>query len=147
MFVIPDWTSDGLLPVGLHVADWPEIQARFGSNARRRVLLGGFREASMALAAAGCTRLWLDGSYITDKELPGDYDLCWDWLGVDQTKLDPVLLDFTPAGRAAIEAKYLGDVLINVVETASGLVFADFFQVSRDGKAKGIVQFDPREAS
>ena len=145
--MIPEWTGDGLLPIGVHVADWSAIKARFGTNSRRRVLLGGFRDASMALAGAGCTRLWLDGSFITDKELPGDYDLCWDWRGVDPSKLDPVLLDFTPSGRTAIQAKYLGDVLINGVERSSGLIFADFFQVSRDGKAKGIVQFDPREAS
>src|SRR5436305_161606 len=82
--VIPDWTADGLLPVGVHVADWPELQARYGTNSRRRVLLSGFRDVSMALAVAGCTRLWLDGSFITDKDTPGDYDLCWDWQGVDR---------------------------------------------------------------
>jgi hypothetical protein len=131
----------------VHAADWPELQARYGTNSRRRTLLGGFRDASMALAAAGCTRLWLDGSFITDIDVPGDYDVCWDWLGVDQTKLDPILLDYSAAGRLAIKAKYLGDILINIVEQSSGMVFAEFFQRTRDGNDKGIIEFDPREAT
>jgi hypothetical protein len=73
--------------------------------------------------------------------------MCWDWAGVDQPKLDPILLDYSPAGRAAIKAKYLGDVLINGIERSSGLLFRDFFQLSRDGKDKGIVEFDPKGAT
>jgi hypothetical protein len=144
--MVPDWTEAGLLPVGVHVADWAEVQSRFGNNSRRRVLLGGLREASIALAAAGCTGVWLDGSFVSSQDIPGDYDACWDWHGVDHSKLDPILLDYSVAGRALIKAKYLGDVLINTVERSSGLVFAEFFQLTRDGKDKGIVAFDPRWA-
>jgi hypothetical protein len=145
--MIPPWTPDGLLPAGVHLADWPELKARFGTNSRRRVLLEGFQGASVELAGAGCNRLWLDGSFVTDLDIPGDYDLCWDWRGVDPAKLDPVLLDYSAPGRAAIRAKYLGDIFVNGIERSSGLTFADFFQRSRDGKDKGIVEFDPRRAT
>lgn len=145
--MIPEWTPAGLLPVGVHEARWAEIDERYATNSRRARLLRGLAEASAALAAAGCTRVWLDGSFVTSTEIPGDYDACWDWRGVDPALLDPVLLDYSPSGRAAIKAKYLGDVLINAVEGSSGLLFVEFFQVDRDGTPKGLVAFDPREAS
>jgi hypothetical protein len=144
--MIPEWTEDGLLPIGVHDATWDELCKRYGTNSRRQTLLAGLADASVALAGAGCTRIWLDGSFVTTTDIPGDYDACWDWQGVDQQALDPVLLNYSPSGRATIKAKYLGDVLINVVEGSSGLAFVDFFQISRDGKPKGIVAFDPKEA-
>jgi hypothetical protein len=143
--VLPDFTPAGVLPVGVHKADWDELVGRFGTNERRRVLVGGLRTACMTLAAAGCSQLWVDGSFVTDKERPGDYDACWDWFGVDPQKLDPVLTDYSPAGRAAIRAKYLGDVLIAGIELGSGLSFVEFFQRTRDGGVKGIVLINPME--
>lgn len=129
----------------MHKADWDDLVRTFGTNERRRVLLGGLSAACSALAAAGCTQLWVDGSFVTDKDRPGDYDACWDWVGVDDRLLDPVLIDFSPAGRAAIKAKYLGDVLIAGIELGSGLPFVEFFQRTRDGGTKGIVLLNPME--
>ncbi|TDX04022.1 hypothetical protein EV647_2279 [Kribbella sp. VKM Ac-2566] len=109
------------------------------------MLLGGLSFACAALSAAGCAQLWVDGSFVTDKEQPGDYDACWDPVGVDDKLLDPVLIDYSRAGRAAIKAKYLGDVLIAGVEGRSGLPFVEFFQRTRDGGTKGIVLINPVE--
>ena len=67
-----------------------------------RVLVLGLRDVAAALASAGCSARWLDGSFVTDIESPSDYDACWDWQGVDRGLLDPLLLDYSPAGRAAI---------------------------------------------
>jgi hypothetical protein len=142
--VLPGLTTEGLLPRGIHGATWQELTDAFGVDMRRRVLLTGLREACWALAAAGCTAVWVDGSFVTDRDRPGDYDACWDWHGVDVARLDPILLDYSNAGRAAIKGKYLGDVLIAGIESGSGLTFVDFFQRTRDGRAKGIVLLDPR---
>lgn len=145
--MLPELSEDGILPQGIHPADWDDLTQRFGTNERRRVLLSGLRATCLALAAAGCSRIWVDGSFVTDKERPGDYDACWGWEDVDETLLDPVLIDYSPAGRAAIKAKYLGDVLIAGVEGRSGLTFVEFFQQHREGGSKGIVLLDPREVS
>lgn len=109
------------------------------------MLLLGLRDVAAVLANAGCSALWLDGSVVTDVESPGDYDACWDWHGVDPGLLDPVLLDYSPVGRAVIKAKYLSDVLIAGVELGSGLPFVEFFQRTRDGQRKGIVLLNPKE--
>lgn len=142
--MLPPLSIEGLLPPGIHAAEWPDLAARFGYNSRRRVLLSGFRDLCISLSSAGCPMVWLDGSFVTDKELPGDYDACWDTQGVDRDKLDPVLLDFTRTGRQVMQAKYFGDIFPAGTEGSSGLTFVDFFQQTRDGKTKGIVSLDPR---
>jgi len=95
-------------------------------------------EAIELLAAAGCTRIWLNGSFVTAKDEPADFDACWDPDSVDLDALNPVFFDFV-SGRANQKARFGGELLPNVVESASGLAFADFFQNERDGGRKGIV--------
>ena len=83
----------------------------------------------------------LDGSFVTAKVLPGDYDGAWEPAGVDPARLDPVLLDFTNR-RAAMKAKYLGDLFPASFEAAPGMVYRDFFKTDRNGVEKGVVLVD-----
>lgn len=95
-------------------------------------------EAIDILAVAGCRRIWLNGSFVTAKEEPADFDGCWDLDRVDLDALDPVLLDLSEH-RAAQKGRFGGELFPNVVESASGLAFVEFFQNERDTARKGIV--------
>lgn len=143
--MIPDWTHEGLLPAGIHAAPWVEIESRFGWNAHRRSLMLGLRDGLTVLKGAGCKRLWLDGSFVTDKELPSDYDACWAPDNVQPGLLDPILLNMQATDRQAIKSRYLGDLLIAGVELGTGLTFVEFFQQTRDGTPKGIVLLNLQE--
>lgn len=136
--MVPPLNPDGSLPPGIHVATIIEIERAFGFNPHRQRLLAGLVRAIDALQVAGCQTVFLDGSFVTSKELPNDYDLCWDTAGVVGALLDPVLLD-----RRGQKVKYLGDILPNMTEAATGLLFVDFFQVNKlTGAPKGIVRID-----
>lgn len=76
---------------------------------RRRQLLDGLAEAVELLAAAGCTRVWLNGSFVTGKDEPADFDACWDPDGVDLDALDPIFFDLA-AGRAHQKARFGGEL-------------------------------------
>lgn len=102
------------------------------------MLLDGLAEALDLLSEAGCRRVWVNGSFVTAKQMPGDFDACWDPDGVDLDALDPVFLRFDD-GRAEQKFRFGGELLPNVVESDSGFVFAEFFQIERDGTRKGIV--------
>jgi hypothetical protein len=80
----------------------------------------------------------LNGSFVTAKDEPGDFDACWDTDGVDLDDLDPVLLDLSDH-RSAQKSRFGGELFPNVVETQSGLSFSEFFQNERDATRKGIV--------
>ena len=112
-------------------------------NPRRRRQFSGLTAALEQLARAGCRRAFLNGSFVTTKPNPGDYDACWDPTGVDHTALDPVLLTFTD-GRAAQKRKYLGELFPSTIPAnLAGTVFVEFFQVDRfTGQAKGILEID-----
>jgi len=130
------------LPPGIHLATWPELVERFGTNERRREILAGLLRALQALKAAGCPRAFIDGSFVTSKEVPGDFDGCWDDDGVDFDALDPVLLNFN-GHREAQKAKFEGELFIATTRADElGTRFLDFFQLDRDGRSKGIILID-----
>ena len=129
-----------VLPAGIHGADLPSIESRFASNEWRRDLFSGLVEASKRLAYAGCQRLYLNGSFVTGKPKPGDYDVCWDPHGVDPRLMDPVFGDFHNK-RAAQKAKYHGEFFPSSARADSvGRTFLEFFQLDRfSGEQKGII--------
>jgi hypothetical protein len=138
---IPDFDADGDLPPGVHEADWKEFEDRFGYTDHRRRLLNGLRRALASLRRAGCTRVYVDGSFITTKHTPADFDACWDEAGVDPDVLEPVLLMFDYS-RAAQKAVYGGEFFPWSAPADGRSPFREFFQTTRLGKRKGVVLID-----
>lgn len=129
-----------VLPPGIHDTTLVEVEARFATTPHRKWLFDGFARVAESLAIVGCRQIYLDGSFVTAKPHPGDYDGCWDHDGVDLNKLDPVLLDFTNK-RAAQKAKYLGEMFIAGMPNGTDGPFIDFFQVEKfSGQPKGILR-------
>jgi hypothetical protein len=101
----------------------------------------GLLAALQNLAAAGCQSVLLNGSFVSAKELPQDYDGVWDPKGVDPMRIDPTLLDFSNH-RAAMKLKYLGELFPATATAAPGVLFRDFFMKDRSGTPKGVVLID-----
>jgi hypothetical protein len=129
-----------LLPPGVYAATLSEIENVFAYNTLRRTMFSGLIDACASLAGAGCRMVLLDGSYVSSKALPGDYDACWEPDGVDFGKLDPVFAEFRN-GRASQKAKFKGEFFPSTLIAADiGRVFVEFFQVDRfTGNRKGIL--------
>lgn len=144
--MIPAFDEGGNLPPGVHEADWDEIAQRFGWTSRRRELLAGLKAALEPLREAGCRRIFVNGSFVTDKDEPGDIDVAWDPTDVDVARLldlDPVFGDFADR-RAAQKAKF-GCEFFPSSFTADlvGNTFLEFFQIDKEtGAQKGIVVLD-----
>ncbi|MCA1790671.1 MAG: hypothetical protein LC667_12670 [Thioalkalivibrio sp.] len=125
--------------MGTHDATLEEAWAALATNAHRRRLFAGFRKGCVELQRAGCTRIYLDGSFVTGKPLPGDFDACWLVDGVDLSNLDPALMDFTD-GRKKQKQRYLGEFFPATLLADGTRTFLDFFQVEKHtGLQKGIV--------
>lgn len=145
---IPPFEDSGNLPEGIHEASWEEIVDRYGTTDRRRELLEGLQQALESLRGAGCRRLYIDGSFVTAKDEPADFDACWEAAGVDPDLLDPVLLTF--ANRRAAQKERFGGELFPADWEADphGTRFLDYFQQdSVTGERKGIVALDLEELS
>lgn len=129
-----------VLPPGIHGATLTEIAAAYTYNPRRRQLFAGLVDAATHLHQVGCQTLLLDGSYVSDKPIPGDFDACWVPAGVNFALLDPVFDDFSN-GRAAQKGRFGGEFFPStLIEADSGAAFAEFFQIEWfTGKKKGIL--------
>jgi len=144
--MIPAFDTDGNLPPGVHLAAWDEFATRFGITPHRQRLLGGLESALVVLQAAGCRRVYVDGSFVSSKAVPNDYDAAWEPAGVDVARLlllEPVFGNFANQ-RSAQKAKFFGEFFPSS-STADlvGTTFFHFFQIDKQtGNAKGIVALD-----
>lgn len=77
---IPALDQKGLLPVGIHVCNWAEVEAAFCWNRHRSNLFNGLQTfirtewAPLSLPAD----LWINGSFTRTKDHPDDIDLVAD---------------------------------------------------------------------
>lgn len=147
--MIPSFDIDGLLPPGIHWATWNEIIERFGYTQHRKRLLSGLKNALIALKEVGCKFAYLDGSFVTFKLIPNDFDACWEADGVNLIELErkePILLQFSN-GRVAQKSKFMGELfLIENNNINNELTFLEFFQIDKEtGKRKGIVGINLEE--
>lgn len=142
--MIPEFDENGNLPPGVHFCEWEEFVDRFGYNDTRTRLINGLQMAIEQLQAAGCRTIYLNGSFVTIKPDPLDFDACYDRETVDVDYLRvyaPRLVNFYD--RAAQKAKYGGEIFPSDQPVGDyGENSFDFFQRDRDKNKKGIIAID-----
>lgn len=144
VFMIPDFIDINspwrVLPYGIHDATMNEVEERYAITEHRKLLFDGFQKGAEYLWRAGCRVIFLDGSFITEKEKPNDFDVCWDPTGVSPRQLNPVFFDFSNK-RAAQKKQFKGEFFPSTAKADSTSFFIDFFQIDKyTGTAKGIVR-------
>lgn len=140
-FIIVPGTLWPILPAGVFDATFDEVEIRYAINDKRRFLFEGLVRASDNLFKSGCQQIFLDGSYVTAKPEPEDFDALWDPRFVDPSKLDPLFLDFAQ-GTKNQKTKYFGEFFPSSIrEGGSNLSFYDFFQTEKyTGVRKGMIR-------
>jgi hypothetical protein len=137
---IPDLLRTGLLPEGVHECSLEEIRLRFTWNDHRISLYARFLDFFRAeLRPAFLDPVFLDGSFVTDKELPDDTDVVLDLTAAtDARKLQG--LRFLQHHQIRVKAQYAVHFWINLPGMND---FSEFFQYVgvKTARMKGI---DPR---
>jgi hypothetical protein len=141
--VIPSFINVGgpweILPPGIFMATINEIKDRYVISDHRKHLFMGFKKGVNELAKAGCKLIYLDGSFITAKPIPNDYDVCWDITGVNPNMLNPIFLDFSNK-RKEQRKHFSGEFFPSHFLADGRKVFLEYFQTDRDtGTRKGII--------
>ncbi len=141
--MIPEFDEHGNLPPGIHHATWTEIVTRYAISTHRRDLLDGLLDALRSLKTAGCSLAYLDGSFVTAKTNPDDFDACWETAGVVPNRLDSELKEFSN-DRAAHKARYGGEIFPAQWNAhPDGTTFLDYFQYDNvTERSKGIIAID-----
>lgn len=142
--MIPEFNKFGYLPPGIHFCEWEEFLERFGTNSRRNKMINGLELAMEQLKMAGCRTIYIDGSFITIKVTPGDFDACWDDEDVDMSYLQKnAKLLLTKYDRQSQKARYKGELYRSNEPVGDlGLNSLEFFQRDRMENKKGIIAID-----
>jgi hypothetical protein len=131
---------DLLLPPGIHIATLAEVAAAFATDGHRQWLFDGLLNAVGVLLGAGCSRIYLGGSFVTSKLVPSDYDGCWDPTGVRVAELDPVFINM-PASKPEQKRRFRGEFWQGRHDLPGFDAFPKFFQQdTRTGARKGLLQ-------
>ncbi len=144
--MIPDFEENGYLPLGVHFCEWEEVVERFGINQKRLRLIQVLRMAMEELKYSGCQTIYINGSFISSKENPGDFDMCWEESGININYLKtiaPTLYNFG-LRRTEQKNKYRGEIFpANYPANETGILYIDFFQFdTRTNIFKGIIAID-----
>ncbi len=140
---IPAFREDGWLPAGHHQASWDEVISRFGGDrdSRRSTLtaqLIELRDGFRRLGVVGC--LLLDGSYVSAKPIPGDFDvLLVGPCNIQAMKeMSPELSQLLDAERAE---KELGYSLFYIPSNSPALeLLSTLWNLTKDGIEKGVIE-------
>jgi hypothetical protein len=134
-------TSVKVLPPGIHPATMEEIGNRFGGNPIRDRLMNGLRQGLALLEKAGCRVAYVDGSLVTSRANPDDFDVAWDIYGVDHGALDPIfwLPLFLRPPRTAQKRRFGGEFVPAQASPDGKQTYVEFFQKRKEGGVKGIV--------
>ena len=137
---IPPFDDNGNLPPGIYQVQLHDIEERFTWTDKRQKLFQGLIQAAKNLESAGVLLLYIDGSFITNKDEPNDIDGCWVWNpGIDKDLLDDVFKDRKPPRQKMIE-RYGVDFLIHGYDLGSdGQPIEGWFQTDDDGNEKGML--------
>ena len=131
---IPAFNELGYLPPGVYETSWLEFMSRFAINPQRRRLATGLTAALRKLAVAGCRRVVIGGSFVTNKEHPNDFDGWYESFGLNLDILDSLFLEDVES-----QMEVLGGTLFSPPS------YEGFFQTDRAGRPKGVVVLDPQE--
>jgi hypothetical protein len=138
--MIPAFSTNRTLPPGIHIATMEEFTARFAYNLKRKELLKKLIQFIDQIKTIGCKAIYIDGSYVTNKLIPGDIDICWENTGINLQiafQKMPILYN-----KNAMKLLYGFDVFpANIMEESSGRLFIDFFQKDKlTDLPKGIIK-------
>lgn len=140
---IPDFESNGDLPVGLHQATLDEVLTRFSTGVLQRQVVTKrlIYIYNLAKATGQLKRFIVYGSYVTDKPNPGDVDIFL----VMQEGFDPEILSGDP--KLLFEHGEVHDKLgasIFWVTLGNSFASIDFlitgWQTKRDKTRRGIIE-------
>ena len=142
--MIPEFDENGNLPPGVYFCEWEEFKERFGSSFKRKKMIFGVELAMTQLKAAGCRTIYINGSFVTSKPNPNDFDACYDNETVDINYLRknaPELIN--SFDRQSQKSKYKGEIFRSDEPVGDlGLNSFEFFQRDRMKNIKGIIAID-----
>ncbi len=135
------FNKDGILDSGIHKMTWKEFYGFFSFSPKRKELLDGLEQVLEILREIENIRIYIDGSFVTSKLEPGDWDACFDCLPsqIDVLKEKYPLFDIKEQKKLYGGELYFANTCTDAGRSVS---FLNFFQLRKEKTTlkKGIVE-------
>lgn len=89
----------------------------------------------------GCTSVYIAGSMVSNKEHPGDIDLCIDGTNIDYLKLTKEYPEFLQSARIE-KIRKMHKCHFALVFDSSCLEYLDWYKKDRNDNPRGLVKID-----
>ncbi len=140
---LPDFNTNGDLPVGMYLASLDEVIDRFGKSTSQRAKIAERlkRIHSLVKSTNGLARFIIFGSFVTGKSSPNDVDiflLMNDAFDVGKVTGETLIVFDHPAAQS-----YFGASIFWVRRFAAlggETATVEHWQIKRDGTQRGIVE-------
>ena len=127
---------------GIYEYTLEKLERDFATNKKRKDLFEDIKRLAKELKDAGCEFLYIDGSFITRKETPGDFDACWEPFVRNNKQVNALLLEDSTFASSWRKEMFSGDIFPRFGEYGDRV---EKWQVdSRNGKVKGVISIDLR---
>ena len=137
-------TGEYFLKPGIHKMTWKEFYELFSFSDRRKELLEGLKQVLDILKRIGATNVYIDGSFVTREDFPGDWDACFDAPDFVLEKIRENYPFLMPDKEKTTKKLYKGELFFAFSKPikSRNINFLDFFQQRKDNpkKKKGIVE-------
>jgi hypothetical protein len=145
--MLPPLDKNGELPLGIHLATWPEVAERFGtqSNTRVRALARLRHVHELAVRTGKLKRFLIFGSFVSSAAEPHDVDVVL-VIAADFRLEESPRECRTVFSHADAQARYEASIFWLREGMLSDTLMRDFlevWQVKRDGSKRGIVEVQP----
>ena len=124
---------DGFLPPDVHLTNWADLTERFAADPNRARFLPGMQHALLDLREGGVNRAYVGGSFVTDKVIPGDFDIAYQ--DAANFAKSPALKRIF-AHRDIMKMTYGGELQHDAL---------DYFKHARDGRRIGVLALDLKD--
>ena len=143
--MLPEFDENGFLPEGVWDCDLAEFAKRFAvfrRSDRRFVLFEKLEKLLKETLATGWVKeIIIDGSFVTNKDEPGDIDIILALLPEFMTAVDVSFWAHRILDEKFLSKRYGFDVRIAILDSAKYYEVIDFFQQIKDSdKRKGLVR-------
>jgi hypothetical protein len=141
---LPAANEYGDLPPGIHVAEWDEVEARFGlePEERRRAFAKLRLVHDLAAHTGHLRRFIVFGSFVSEKAAPRDVDIAL-IMSADFRLEDAPRESQTLFAHADADARYGASIFWireGMLSAESVAYFLDTWQMTRDGRRRGLVE-------
>ncbi|HEY4063237.1 MAG TPA: hypothetical protein VGM30_15130 [Puia sp.] len=119
---------------------YEEFVHHFGTNDERTQQITNALPFLRTFHSCGCTTVYVGGSFVSTKKIPGDIDLCFDLSGIDEEKIKkslPEFFDWSQLGRICRDLKCH---ILYFNEKTTELL--DMLKTDRYDNRKGMVKLD-----